>query len=99
RLTQRPFSQAGTVWNRGGAQDGNGHALPPEQSATCACSASAAFFVTARGVHIIGQHAPGATRVKAQSSSAAQGASSAVASPAAPRWAAAASAAVIGPEG
>jgi hypothetical protein len=69
-------------------------------SATRAWIASAAFFVTTRGVQSIGQQAPAATEVSAHSSSLAHGASSeAATSPAAPRWTAAASAAVIGPAG
>jgi hypothetical protein len=42
-----------------------------------ASSSSARFLVTTRGVQSIGQHAPGATLVKPQSSSLAQGTSSA----------------------
>jgi len=99
-LTHRPRSHAGAVWDLGGAHCGIGHGLPPLHSAIRAWIASAAFFVTARGVQSIGQQAPAATEVNAQSSSLAQGASSeAATSPAAPRWTAAASEAVIGPDG
>ena len=97
---QRPFSQAGRVWKRGGAHWGIGHGLPPVHSAIRAWIASAALLVTARGLQSIGQHAPCATLVNAQSSSLVHGPSSeAAASPAAPRCIAAASEAVIGPAG
>ncbi len=76
RPTQRPASHLGsTLWEIG-RHNGCGHPCPRWQPATFAASSPARLRVTTRGVHSMGQHAPGATRVKAQPSFVSQGRSS-----------------------
>ena len=77
RPTQRPASHFGSMLREIGRHNGCGHPCPRLQAATFAASSPARLRVTTRGVHSMGQQAPGATRVKAQPAFVSQGRSSA----------------------